>query len=122
MFEEFDFSKISSALASMNQSMREEENAKRQREIIENIAPIKNPMVELLQTIIEENKKQSQKLQEQIDLLKEENEQQKHRLIEAEKSEAKAQRAARKSKIFGVISFCVSTMIAIASLIVAIVK
>lgn len=59
---------------------------------------------------------------EQIKVLQEDNERQKRQIKSLEENEKRAKQETKRRKFFNAISFCISTGIAIASLIVAIVK
>ena len=79
------------------------------------IEKLNSPIVEQLRSLVEQSNKQ-------VNVLQEENEIRKQQVAKLEESEERARKEARSAKILSIISFCVSTAIAIASLIVAIVK
>ena len=83
---------------------------------------VRNPMIDQLQELLDQTREQNTLLMNQIALMKEENERQQTQVTEAKKAEKEAKAEARKSKIFGWISFGVATAISIAALVVSIVK
>ena len=72
--------------------------------------------------ILEQLKRIEEQGNEQIKVLREDSESQKEQIKRLNKSEEDARQEARNAKIISIVSFCVGTLIAIASLIVAIVK
>ena len=83
---------------------------------------VHNPMIDQLQELLDQTREQNALLMNQIALMKEENERQKAQIEEVKIAEKEAKAEARKSKIFGWISFVVATAISIAALVVSIVK
>ena len=83
---------------------------------------VRNPMIDQLQELLDQTREQNALLMNQIALMKEENERQKAQIEEAKVAEKEAKAEARKSKLFGWISFGVATAISIAALVVSIVK
>ena len=92
------------------------ENQMLRREIEKN-----NPNISL-QQLVSETQNQNRILSEQVSLLRQENDLQKQRIEEAREAAKEAKKDAKNAKVFSWISFAVSTLIAVASLIVAIVK
>lgn len=93
----------------------EEEKRKQKIEEEIKIKKLNAPIIQYLQALIEQGN-------EQIKALQEDNEIQKRQIKKLEENEKRAKHEAKRRKIFSVISFCISTGIAIASLIVAMVK
>ena len=83
---------------------------------------VRNPMIDQLQELLDQTREQNTLLMNQVALMKEENERQQTQVTEAKEAEKEAKAEARKSKIFGWISFGVATAISIAALVVSIVK
>ena len=83
---------------------------------------VRNPMIDQLQELLDQTREQNALLMNQIALMKEENERQKTQIEEAKVAEKEAKAEARKSKIFGWISFGVATVISIAALVVSIIS
>ena len=83
---------------------------------------VRNPMIDQLQELLDQTREQNALLTNQIALMKEENKRQQIQVTEAKEAEKEAKAEARKSKIFGWISFGVATAISIAALVVSIVK
>ena len=83
---------------------------------------VRNPMIDQLQDLLDQTREQNTLLMNQVALMKEENERQNTQIEEAKVAEKEAKAEARKSKIFGWISFSVATAISIAALVVSIVK
>ena len=83
---------------------------------------VRNPMIDQLQELLDQTREQNALLMNQVALMKEENERQQTQVTEAKEAEKEAKAEARKSKIFGWISFGVATAISIAALVVSIVK
>ena len=83
---------------------------------------VRNHMIDQLQELLDQTREQNALLMNQIALMKEENERQKAQIEEVKIAEKEAKAEARKSKIFGWISFGVATAISIAALVVSIVK
>ena len=83
---------------------------------------VRNPMIDQLQELLDQTREQNTLLMNQVALMKEENERQKAQIEEAKVAEKEAKAEARKSKIFGWISFGVATAVSIAALVVSIVK
>ena len=100
-----------------HRALEEAEKEKKQQKIEEErkIEKLNSPIVEQLKRIEEQGN-------EQIKVLREDSERQKEQIKRLNKSEEDARQEARKAKIISTVSFCVGTLIAIASLIVAIVK
>ena len=98
-------------------ALEEVEKEKKQQKIEEErkIEKLNSPIVEQLRSLVEQSNKQ-------VNVLQEENEIRKQQVAKLEESEERARKEARSAKILSIISFCVSTAIAIASLIEAIVK
>lgn len=98
-------------------ALEEAEKEKKQQKIEEErkIEKLNSPIVEQLKRIEEQGN-------EQIKVLREDSERQKEQIKRLNKSEEDARQEARNAKIISIVSFCVGTLIAIASLIVAIVK
>ncbi len=88
-----------------------QEAEERQTEYNKQIAPV-----------LEQLKRIEKQGNEQIKVLQEDNERQKKQITKLDEKEKRAQIEAKKAKIISIVSFCVSTVIAIASLVVAIVK
>ena len=103
-----------------HQKMVDEQNDFFKR-TVENVV-VRNPMIDQLQELLDQTREQNTLLMNQIALMKEENERQQTQVTEAKKAEKEAKAEARKSKIFGWISFGVATAISIAALVVSIVK
>ena len=103
-----------------HQKMIDEQNALA-RKAIETVV-VRNPMIDQLHELLNQTKEQNDLLMNQVALMKEENERQKKQIEEAKVAEKEAKAEARKSKIFGWISFGVATVISIAALVVSIVK
>lgn len=74
------------------------------------------PLRELIDTI----KAQNEILSKQVDLLKEENERQKEQVDTAKESEEQARKEALRSRVFNWVTFCITTVISIAALIISI--
>ena len=83
---------------------------------------VRNPMIDQLQELLDQTREQNALLMNQIALMKEENERQKAQIEEVKVAEKEAKAEARKSKIFGWISFGVATVISIAALVVSIIS
>ena len=83
---------------------------------------VRNPMIDQLQELLDQTREQNTLLMNQIALMKEENERQKAQIEEVKIAEKEAKAEARKSKIFGWISFGVATVISIAALVVSIIS
>ena len=83
---------------------------------------VRNPMIDQLQELLDQTREQNTLLMNQVAFMKEENERQQTQVTEAKEAEKEAKAEARKSKIFGWISFGVATAISIAALVVSIVK
>lgn len=82
---------------------------------------VANPMQQEMKYMNSSIQRQNELLMEQIELLRQENERQKAQLATAEAAEIEAKKAAKRSRIFGWVSFCVATAISIAALIVSII-
>lgn len=100
-----------------HRALEEAEKEKKQQKIEEErkIEKLNSPIVEQLRSLVEQSNKQ-------VNVLQEENEIRKQQVAKLEESEEDARQEARNAKIISIVSFCVGTLIAIASLIVAIVK
>ena len=83
---------------------------------------VRNPMIDQLQELLDQTREQNTLLMNQIALMKEENERQKAQIEEVKVAEKEAKAEARKSKILGLISFGVATVISIAALVVSIIS
>ena len=83
---------------------------------------VRNPMIDQLQELLDQTREQNTLLMNQVTLMKEENERQKAQIEEVKVAEKEAKAEARKSKIFGWISFGVATVISIAALVVSIIS
>ena len=83
---------------------------------------VRNPMIDQLQELLDQTREQNTLLMNQISLMKKENERQKAQIEEVKIAEKEAKAEARKSKIFGWISFGVATVISIAALVVSIIS
>lgn len=111
-----DFNRPHSAFqCSVEETKRALEKVREQIEKQSEIERQNAPIVEQLRSLVEQSNKQ-------VNVLQEENEIRKQQVAKLEESEERARKEARSAKILSIISFCVSTAIAIASLIVAIVK
>lgn len=109
--------------AQYSRALEQSEKERMQQDLNEGrkIAAQNAPIIEQLQQLQQRTEEQNNFLSEQIVLLKEENERQKQQLIKTMQSEQEAKKIAKKSHRFSVISFLVSTAIALASLTVAVV-
>lgn len=123
-----DFNKINSAATYAAKHAEQIQRMINQQSILENDKRylqdlvVKNPVVDQMSTLIDNIDEQNDILREQVKLLTEENERQKAQIEEVKIAEKEAKAEARKSKIFGWISFGVATAISIAALVVSIVK
>lgn len=93
----------------------EEEERKQKIEEERKIKKLNDPIIQHLQALIKQGN-------EQIKALQEDNEIQKEQIIKLDEREKRAQKEAKNAKVISIVSFCVSTVIAIASLVVAMVK
>ena len=114
----FDMKDLQGTLNAMNETMRQQFH----QDQLARVIPVKNPMIEQLNSLVEETQEQNKILLEQVNLLKEENERQKKQVEEARAAEAQARKEALHSKVFGWVSFGVATAISIAALIVSIIS
>ncbi len=101
----------------LRRAIEEEEKEKRQQLLDEERKLEKSnaPIIKELQFLVQQGN-------EQIKVLQEENEMQKQQIVQLEKREISIQKEAKVARIRGFVSFFISTVIAIASLIVAILK
>ena len=123
-----DLNKINSAATYAAKHAEQIQRMINQQSILENDKRylqdlvVKNPVVDQMSTLIDNIDEQNDILREQVKLLTEENERQKKQIEEAKVAEKEAKAEARKSKIFGWISFGVATVISIAALVVSIIS
>ena len=123
-----DFNRINSAATYAAKHAERIQRMINQQSILENDKRylqdlvVKNPVVDQMSTLIDNIDEQNDILREQVKLLTEENERQKKQIEEAKVAEKEAKAEARKSKIFGWISFGVATVISIAALVVSIIS
>ena len=92
------------------------ENQMLRREIEKN-----NPNISL-QQLVSETQNQNRILSEQVSLLRQENDLQKQRIEEAKEAEKEAKKEAKTARFFSWLSFGVSTLIALASLVISVFK
>ena len=114
---DFNINEIKASINSLNETMRQQFH----QEQLSKVLPVTNPVVEQLKKLVNETQDQNKILLNQVEILKEDNERQKKMLEDSREAEKQAKREAKHSKIFAWISFGISTIIAVAALVVSII-